>query len=105
MATDTPPVTDDEPGGRFSRFSDRQVELGKAVGFHAILWSLIGTVLFPVLWMVVVSVNQTAFEPLVADPLGWASNANLSGYRDVWYESDFPTGFETASSSASARRF
>ncbi|TYT63350.1 carbohydrate ABC transporter permease [Natrialba swarupiae] len=90
MATDTPPVTDDEPGGRFSRFSDRQVELGKAVGFHAILWSLIGTVLFPVLWMVVVSVNQTAFEPLVADPLGWASNANLSGYRDVWYESDFP---------------
>ncbi|WP_245549654.1 carbohydrate ABC transporter permease [Natronococcus occultus] len=60
------------------------------------MWSLIAIVLSPVLWMFVVSVNQIGFEAFIGDPVGWAANADLSGYYEVWTESDFPYWFRNS---------
>ena len=98
MATDTQPepIPDEESNTGFLNLSHEQIARGKRYGFHIALWSLIGIVLFPVFWMFVVSLNQTGFASFIGDPLGWASNANLSGYRDVWYETDFRYWFRNS---------
>jgi multiple sugar transport system permease protein len=98
MATDTQPerVPEDKSESGFLNLSHDQTELGKKIGFHALLWSLIGIVLFPVFWMFVVSVNQTGFASFVSEPIGWAANANLSGYTQVWHESDFRYWFRNS---------
>ncbi|WP_137288439.1 carbohydrate ABC transporter permease [Natronorubrum halophilum] len=96
MATDTQAIPDEESDTGFLGLSERQVEHGKRIGFHAVLWSLIAVILFPVFWMVVVSVNQTGFGAFVDDPIGWATNADLSGYYQVWNESDFRYWFQNS---------
>ncbi len=65
----------------------------KAVGFHLFLWSSIFVVLLPVLWMVVVSLNQTAFDTFLANPMAWLDGASLDAYDRVWNETSFPTWF------------
>lgn len=94
MATDTQTTPNEE--SNTSVLSDRQRERAKRVGFHGLLWSLIAIVLSPVLWMFVVSVNQIGFEAFIGDPVGWAANADLSGYYEVWTESDFPYWFRNS---------
>lgn len=96
MATDTRSIPEEESDTDFLGLSYEQVERGKTIGFHVMLWSLIAIVLFPVFWMFVVSVNQTGFGAFVSDPVGWALNANLSGYYQVWNESNFPYWFQNS---------
>ncbi|AEH38389.1 carbohydrate ABC transporter permease [Halopiger xanaduensis] len=100
MATDTQPdpgsVPEGESNAGFLNLSPERTAQAKRIGFHALLWSLIAIVLFPVFWMFIVSVNQTSFEAFVGDPLGWAANANLEGYRDVWFGSDFRYWFRNS---------
>ncbi|OVE85224.1 ABC transporter permease [Natronolimnobius baerhuensis] len=73
-----------------------QTQRVKGIGFHALLWSLIAIVLFPVFWMLVVSLNQTGFESFIGDPVGWVAGVDLSGYRQVWYQSDFRYWFRNS---------
>lgn len=94
MATDTHTVPDEE--SNTGLLNDRQTELAKRIGFHGLLWSLIAIVLFPVLWMFIISVNQTGFGAFIEDPIAWAAGADLSGYYQVWYESDFPYWFRNS---------
>ncbi len=46
--------------------------------------------------MLVVSLNQTGFESFIGDPVGWVAGVDLSGYRQVWYQSDFRYWFRNS---------
>ncbi|RDI70037.1 carbohydrate ABC transporter permease [Halopelagius longus] len=61
----------------------------KTLGFHALLWSSIFVVLMPVLWMIVVSLNQVAFDTFIQNPGAWLEGANLDAYRRMLYETNF----------------
>lgn len=93
MATETDPQRAPETGSESGLLTESRVELGKAVGFHALLWSLVAIVLFPVFWMVVVSVNQIAFDTFVADPSAWFSDASTTAYEQMINETKFLTWF------------
>jgi len=68
----------------------------KAVGFHLLLWSSIFVVLLPVLWMIVVSLNQTAFDTFLADPMAWLDGVSFDAYDRVWNQTSFPTWFKNS---------
>lgn len=65
----------------------------RAVGFHAVLWSLIFVVLLPVFWMIVVSFDRVAFDTFLTNPGAWAENADLSAYRRMLFDTNFTTWF------------
>ena len=72
------------------------VESAKKVGFHVFLWSSIFVVLLPVLWMVVVSLNKTAFDTFLSDPVTWLEGVSLSAYDRVLTETNFVTWFKNS---------
>lgn len=72
------------------------VEWGKKIGFHTLLWSLIFVVLLPVFWMIIVSLNQTAFETFLTSPGEWLAGVSLDAYERVLYETDFPIWFKNS---------
>jgi len=72
------------------------VERLKTVGFHAVLWPTIFVVLLPVFWMVVVSLNQVAFDTFLADPGEWWQGVSLDAYDRVMTETDFPVWFRNS---------
>ncbi|ELZ32485.1 ABC transporter integral membrane protein [Halogeometricum pallidum JCM 14848] len=73
--------------------SPKVVTWAKALGFHAVLWSLVFVVLMPVLWMIVVSLNQVAFDTFIENPGVWLDGASLDAYRRMLYETNFITWF------------
>ncbi|WP_416841752.1 carbohydrate ABC transporter permease [Haloferax sp. DFSO52] len=76
--------------------SQETIEWGKTIGFHSLLWSLIFVVLLPVFWMIMVSLNQTAFDTFLTNPGDWLAGVSLDAYRRVLYETDFPTWFKNS---------
>lgn len=72
------------------------VEWAKAIGFHAVLWSSIFVVMLPVLWMILVSLNQTAFDTFIQNPVAWLDGVSLDAYERVLYETDFPIWFRNS---------
>ncbi|WP_129113904.1 carbohydrate ABC transporter permease [Halegenticoccus tardaugens] len=68
----------------------------KAVGFHALLWSLIFVVLLPVFWMFIVSLNQVAFDTFIKNPGAWLEGASLDAYRRMLNQTNFPTWFRNS---------
>jgi multiple sugar transport system permease protein len=68
----------------------------KKIGFHSLLWSSIFVVLLPVFWMVVVSLNQIAFDTFVTNPGAWLAGVSLDAYERVIYRTDFPTWFKNS---------
>lgn len=62
----------------------------KTIGFHILLWSLVLVVLFPVFWMIIVSLNQTPFDTFIQDPMAWLDGVSLSAYQQVLFETDLP---------------
>ncbi|NGM69994.1 carbohydrate ABC transporter permease [Natronolimnobius sp. AArcel1] len=98
MATDTQPdsIPEERTNDGFLALDYEQTQRVKAIGFHTLLWSLIAIILFPVFWMAVVSFNQTGFESFIGDPVAWVAGVDLSGYRQVWYQSDFRYWFRNS---------
>ncbi len=76
--------------------SDHRREQLTTVGFHALLWSSIGVVMFPIIWMFLISFNQTGFDTFVADPAGWLAGADLSAYRQMVSETHFLVWFRNS---------
>lgn len=72
-------------------FTYERVSWLKTIGFHVLLWSLVLVVLFPVFWMVIVSLNQTPFDTFIQDPMGWLNGVSLSAYQQVLFETELPT--------------
>jgi multiple sugar transport system permease protein len=77
-------------------FPEWTVQWAKTIGFHAVLWSSIFVVLLPVLWMVMVSLNQTAFDTFLQNPGEWLSGVSLDAYERVLFETDFPVWFRNS---------
>ena len=76
--------------------SPTTVEWAKKIGFHSLLWSSIFVVLLPVFWMVIVSLNQIAFDTFVTNPGAWLAGVSLDAYERVIYQTDFPTWFKNS---------
>lgn len=76
--------------------SQRRAARLRAIGFHAVLWSLIAVVLLPVVWMVMVSFNRMAFDSFLQNPTAWIDGANLNAYRRMTYETNFWTWFRNS---------
>jgi multiple sugar transport system permease protein len=76
--------------------SPTTVRWAKKIGFHSLLWSSIFVVLLPVFWMVVVSLNQIAFDTFVTNPGAWLAGVSLDAYERVIYRTDFPTWFKNS---------
>jgi multiple sugar transport system permease protein len=77
-------------------FPERVVDWAKTIGFHAVLWSSIFVVLLPVLWMIMVSLNQTAFDTFMQNPGEWLGGVSLDAYERVLFETDFVTWFRNS---------
>ncbi|MFH5800732.1 carbohydrate ABC transporter permease [Haladaptatus sp. CMAA 1911] len=66
----------------------------KKIGFHAFVWSLTLIVLFPIIWMVVTSVNVTTVEELTRIGItGWLSGVSLNNYMTMLNQTTFLTWF------------
>ncbi|WP_423746874.1 carbohydrate ABC transporter permease (plasmid) [Haladaptatus sp. SPP-AMP-3] len=66
----------------------------KTIGFHAFVWSLTLIVLFPIIWMVVTSVNVTTVEELTRIGItGWLSGVSLNNYMTMLNQTTFLTWF------------
>lgn len=76
--------------------SPRTVDRVKAIGFHALLWSSVFVVLLPVFWMIIVSLNQVAFDTFIQDPSVWLQGVSLDAYDRMWNETSFPTWFKNS---------
>jgi len=76
--------------------SETTIEWGKKIGFHTMLWSSIFVILLPVLWMIVVSLNQVAFDVFLTSPGAWLQGVSLEAYERVLYETDFPIWFKNS---------
>lgn len=68
----------------------------KTIGFHAFLWSSIVVVLLPVFWMILVSLNQVAFDTFVTDPGTWLQGASLEAYERMMTNTNFPIWFRNS---------
>lgn len=91
--TDQRQVTDDTRDIFGFEVSSKTRERAKAIGFHALLWSLIFIVLLPVLWMAIVSLNQIAFSTFIQNPGAWLNGVSLDAYDRMWNETNFPRWF------------
>lgn len=76
--------------------SKKTIKWAKKIGFHSLLWSSIFVVLLPVLWMVVVSLNQVAFDTFVTNPGEWLSGVSLDAYERVLFQTDFLIWFKNS---------
>lgn len=76
--------------------SSKTVEWGKKIGFHSLLWTSIFVVLLPVFWMIIVSLNQVAFDSFVTNPGGWLAGVSFDAYERVLFETDFPIWFKNS---------
>lgn len=66
----------------------------RKIGFHAFVWSLTLIVLFPIIWMVVTSVNVTTVEELTQIGItGWLSGVSLNNYTTMLNQTTFLTWF------------
>lgn len=66
----------------------------KTIGFHAFVWSLTLIVLFPIIWMVVTSLNVTTVEELTQIGItGWLSGVSLNNYITMLNQTTFLTWF------------
>ncbi|EFW90068.1 binding-protein-dependent transport systems inner membrane component [Haladaptatus paucihalophilus DX253] len=66
----------------------------KTIGFHAFVWSLTLIVLFPIIWMVVTSLNVTTVEELTQIGItGWLSGVSLNNYMTMLNQTTFLTWF------------
>ncbi|WP_231187907.1 carbohydrate ABC transporter permease [Haladaptatus sp. DYF46] len=66
----------------------------RTIGFHAFVWSLTLIVLFPIIWMVVTSVNVTTVEELTQIGItGWLSGVSLNNYMTMLNQTTFLTWF------------
>ncbi|WP_227378695.1 carbohydrate ABC transporter permease [Haladaptatus halobius] len=76
--------------------SPKTAKWTKKLGFHALLWSSIFVVLLPVFWMVVVSLNQVAFDTFIRDPGAWLGGVSFDAYRRMLYQTNFPIWFRNS---------
>lgn len=68
--------------------------LVRKVGFHALVWSLTGIVLFPIAWMIVTSFNVTTIQELLnIGVAGWLSGLSFQHYLTMLRQTMFLTWF------------
>lgn len=75
-------MSEGRPGHRWARL--------RTVGFHLGVWTLVGIVCFPLLWMVVTTLNATTVRELLESGVGgWLRSASLGSYRGVLFDTSF----------------
>lgn len=72
------------------------IQRAKAIGFHAVTWTLIFIMMLPLIWMVMVSFNRMAFDSFLANPALFFDGADVSAYRQMLFETNFPIWFRNS---------
>lgn len=89
--------------GRLNRFVEENTStdldydidgLLKAVGFQAVIWSLVFLVLLPIIWMVLTSFQEVTVQQLAENGWGWwFDSASLENYATMLDKTMFATWF------------